>query len=367
MRDRIAIISGVCVEHDAISNTMRDQKTLLEEAGNQVQLFAHSADRCTAEEVKVLTDPLSLAADPYYRDADLAVFHFGVHYQMFNALLLGHAPRRVVHFHNVTPPEILQGAARALSVSSLDQLSLAEYADEVWSDSAHNTDVLCANTGVRREQVHQMELRVPLADHPLPLRFAAPGEPVNVLTVGRFVEAKGTLDLVRAVSSLDATLGPVRLLLVGSTTFSDAAYMKGLCSELDCLPDHVEAVVIEGPDDQQLVELYRSAHVFATASRHEGFCLPVFEALASGCRVVATDAGALSDSVGPCGEVVPVGDVAVLANAIAEQVVAARADDEEAADALDPLCLDHLARVSTERCRVRLLAAVERVMAIPRP
>jgi glycosyltransferase involved in cell wall biosynthesis len=357
----------VCVEHDAISNAMRDQRSLLEEAGHDVRLFAHSADRATAGEVRVVADSVALAADPFYRDADLAVFHFGVHYRLFNALLLGHARPRVVHFHNVTPPEILHGAARSLSEESLDQLSIAEFADEVWSVSAHNTEVLLACTDVPPDRVHRMELRVPLADDPLHLRFAAPGEPVIVLSVGRFVAAKGLLDLVAAVGSLDPGLGPVRLVLAGSITFSDAAFMDRLRHELESLPGHVEAVVVEGPDDQRLLELFRSAHVFATASHHEGFCLPVFEALASGCRVVTTDAGALPDSVGPCGEVVPVGDVAALAAAIGGQATAARVDAGLPETVRDASCRDHLARVSTEQCRARLLSAVERVVALPHP
>ncbi len=362
-RRRIAIVSGVCVEHDAISAAMRDQKSLLKEAGHDVRLFAHSADRATSCEVEVLADSLQLAVHPFYRNADLAVFHFGVHYRMFNALLLGHGPRRVVHFHNVTPPEILQGAARALAASSLEQLSIAEYADEVWSVSAHNTQVLLASSDVRLDRVHPMELRVPAADDPLPRRGVAEGEPAVLLSVGRFVAAKGLDDLVDAVEMLDPDLGPVRLVLAGSRTFSDPELIVRLQVRLGTLPHHIEAMVVEDPDDRTLSELYRTAHVYVTASRHEGFCLPVFEAMASGCRVVATDAGALPDSVGPCGVVVPVADSGALAASITAQIGAAREVRAQSDGGFDQACRDHLARVSTDHCRTRLVAAVDRVLA----
>jgi glycosyltransferase involved in cell wall biosynthesis len=345
---------------------MRDQKSLLEAMGHEVQLFAHSADRATSREVEVVPDSLQLAVHPSYHHADLAVFHFGVHYRMFNALLLDHGPRKVVHFHNVTPPEILEGAARALSVSSLDQLSIAEYADEVWSVSAHNTEVLLAHSEVAPDRVHMMELRVPAADHPLPRRGVAPGEPVQLLSVGRFVASKGLDDLVEAVGRLDPDLGPVRLVLAGSRTFSDPELIEDLSARCDSLPGHVEAMVVEGPDDRSLSELYRTAHVYVTASRHEGFCLPVFEAMASGCRVVATSAGALPDSVGPCGVVVPVADPDALAAAVAAQIGSARQLKAHPAGELDRPCRDHLARVSTDCCRTRLLTAVDRVLARPR-
>ncbi len=365
MQLRIAIISGVCVEHDAISNAMRDQAILLREAGHEVRLFAHSADRSTAVEIEVVNSPMSLATHPFYAQADLAIFHFGVYYGMFNALLLQHAPRRVVHFHNVTPPEVLQGSARALSEMSLDQLSIAEYADEVWCVSPHNREVLLAHTDVSSPRVHEMGLRVPEADHPLPSRVAGKTDAVTVLTVGRFVEAKGLLELTDAVARLPPDLAPIRFVLAGSATYSDRAFMDRLAEVLLALPAHVDATVIYDPEPEELVGLYRSAHVFATASRHEGFCLPVFEALASGCRVVSSDAGALPTSVGPCGEVVPVGDVAALADALGQQIRSSRAD-VEVGGPTSPECRAHLSRFGTESIRSGLLAAVERVVRAPR-
>lgn len=43
------------------------------------------------------------------------------------------------------------------------------------------------------------------------------------------------------------------------------------------------------PRDQQVNELYNTATVFVQTSRHEGFCLPILEAMAAGCPVITTD------------------------------------------------------------------------------
>lgn len=43
------------------------------------------------------------------------------------------------------------------------------------------------------------------------------------------------------------------------------------------------------PTDAQINELYNRATVFVQTSRHEGFCLPVLEAMAAGCPVITTD------------------------------------------------------------------------------
>lgn len=43
------------------------------------------------------------------------------------------------------------------------------------------------------------------------------------------------------------------------------------------------------PTDEEVNELYNRATVFAQTSYHEGFCLPIIEAMAAGCPVICTD------------------------------------------------------------------------------
>lgn len=50
--------------------------------------------------------------------------------------------------------------------------------------------------------------------------------------------------------------------------------------------------------DDELTAFYRSARVFATASEHEGFCVPVLEAMAFELPVVARRFGAIPETVG---------------------------------------------------------------------
>jgi len=46
---------------------------------------------------------------------------------------------------------------------------------------------------------------------------------------------------------------------------------------------------VERPSDAEVNELYNSAAAFVQTSRHEGFCLPILEAMAAGTPVVTTD------------------------------------------------------------------------------
>jgi glycosyltransferase involved in cell wall biosynthesis len=59
-----------------------------------------------------------------------------------------------------------------------------------------------------------------------------------------------------------------------------------------------------GVSDSRLAELYRRADVLVTASRHEGLCLPVIEAMAMSVPVVVSASGALPETVADCGLVV---------------------------------------------------------------
>ena len=46
----------------------------------------------------------------------------------------------------------------------------------------------------------------------------------------------------------------------------------------------------ERPSDRRVNELFNEATVFVQTSHHEGFCLPLLEAMAAGTPVVSTDA-----------------------------------------------------------------------------
>ena len=80
---------------------------------------------------------------------------------------------------------------------------------------------------------------------------------------------------------------------------------------------------VYGPTDSEAAELYQRATVFVLTSRHEGFGLPILEAMACGCPVVCTDADGNMDFCrdGENCLIVPQGDPAGLAGAL-ERVLA---------------------------------------------
>ncbi|HOT81496.1 MAG TPA: glycosyltransferase family 4 protein [Microthrixaceae bacterium] len=368
-RGRIVIVSGIRVRNDAISNIICQQRRVLVDAGYRVDVIVQHRDSDPGAWETTSPHAWDLLRNPIYLAADLVIFHFGIFYDLFNALTLAHPrARRVVHFHNVTPPELLSGATRGFAQRGLVQLVTAEFADAVWSDSPHNTDVLCARTAIDPELVVPMAPSVPEVGG----RQASIGTttastaPVRLISVGRFVPAKGLTELVAAIALLDPELRrDLRLTLAGSISNSDAEYFRTLNRQIaDAgLTDLID--VASDPPDDELAALLWHSDILVSASHHEGFCVPVIEALATHCRVIVTDAGALPDTAGPCGVVVPAHDAAALSVAIADEIRAVKAvrAGDATAEAAERDRLDqaarHLEQFSPEQFRDRTLRAVE--------
>ena len=130
-------------------------------------------------------------------------------------------------------------------------------------------------------------------------------------------------------------------------------------------------------DDDEIARLYASSDVFVMPSHHEGYCVPVVEAVRSGCFVVGSDAGNIPNVMGGLGLVYPVGDADALAESIsrfAARVRAARVQGSslvvptsegdlglsEWHDAVDR----HLGTYSVENFEARFLGLVEELVAI---
>ena len=91
----------------------------------------------------------------------------------------------------------------------------------------------------------------------------------------------------------------------------------------------LDAVNFEGhASDATVSEAYATSDVLVVASEHEGFCVPVVEAMASGLPVVAFDQGAIPEVLGDAGILITSRDPYVVADTIADLLAdtARRAD-----------------------------------------
>ena len=173
-------------------------------------------------------------------------------------------------------------------------------------------------TGMRTEVVAPGRDVAPAPSGP-PLDLDARGRTV-LLSVGNWVERKGTLELLDAVAGVpDDT---VVLHLVGRSDV-EPPYAARVRARL-AGPDLVGRVVVHGPIDRAgVAAMYRAADVFVLASYREPYGTVYGEAMASGLPVVGFAAGNLPNLAddGREGLIVPPGDVRGLSAALGRLAV----------------------------------------------
>jgi glycosyltransferase involved in cell wall biosynthesis len=112
-------------------------------------------------------------------------------------------------------------------------------------------------------------------------------------------------------------------------------------------------------DDEELPALYRGASALVTLSFHEGFALPVLEAMSCGTPVVAGSNTAFPETLGDAGLLVDAGDPLAAADAMRRV-----ARDSRLVDHLRQRGLERASRYSWERAAEGTLAAYRRALGI---
>ena len=292
------LVSGFALG-DAISHEALAIRDLCREAGFPSDIYA-PADRTAPDAVADCRCLEDLRAD----EGDVVICHYSVQSPTTDVFLNTRA-RRVMRYHNITPPEFYgpydSAMAGQLREARAALPETARAADAVWAASAFNAAELTA-LGIARVTVFPLIFSSgrfdAQADPAVRARFAGPMK--NILFVGRIAPNKCVEDLIEAFACFSREIEPrSRLIVVGSDRGTPAyfAMLRMLAGEFDLPNVHFERFASPGG----LVACYEAAHVFATASRHEGFCLPLIEAMVKGVPAVARNTGGVSEAMGNAG------------------------------------------------------------------
>ena len=137
---------------------------------------------------------------------------------------------------------------------------------------------------------------------------------------------KNLARLIEAFAMLKARRPHAKLLKVGAAHSAAARAHTKTASERSGLVPGREIVFVEDVDDNALAELYSGSDVFVTASKYEGFGLPLLEAMACGLPCVVSNAGALPEVGGDAALYVDPDDAMGFADRI-EEVARSQQDD----------------------------------------
>ena len=125
---------------------------------------------------------------------------------------------------------------------------------------------------------------------------------VNFLFVGRIAPNKKIEDHIRLAEVYKRYIDAYyRFIFVGRCDVVPRYYamIRALMAEYRLLNDRF---IFTGPiPDEELAVYYRQAAVYVSLSEHEGFCVPLVEAMATDVPVLAYSAAAVPDTLGGAG------------------------------------------------------------------
>jgi glycosyltransferase involved in cell wall biosynthesis len=303
---------------DAVTNTALDFQSLLQKVGPSAVFARYIDDRLGGR-----VFPLSVYEACASPD-DLLIYHVSIGEPEVVQFLLGRRERLVLVYHNITPPEYfatLDPAFAGLLACGRSELELLrDRATLALAVSGYNARELEA---IGYDDVRISPLPVDLATlHSVAPDAATVSElealdgPV-VLFVGQLLPHKRPDLLLQAYHVLTTYLMPdAHLVLLGPARLG--RYRQALTTLAAEMNLH-RARIPGWLTAEQLVAYYRRADVFATMSEHEGVCVPLLEAMSFDVPVVARAFGAIPETMGGAGLLLPPEDDAVLcAEAVSE-------------------------------------------------
>lgn len=284
---------------DAISREARRIRSVALALGMESDIYA-PADR-VSREMRDQCLPLGAYAG---RAADVVLHHYSVGSETGVAVARSPA-RKLMRYHNITPASFFEPYDAALAESLRDARNglrdAAAVCECVWADSEYNAAEV-RDTGIGAVKV--VPLFFSLDDFAAPpdpgVRARFGGEAKNILFVGRMAPNKCVEELILAFAWYNHAIEPVSRLVLAGSEFSCPkyyAFLLMLAARLD-LPN----VCFEGYlPDEALAACYEEADLFVCASRHEGYCLPLVEALSHRVPVIARNSGGMPEALGGAG------------------------------------------------------------------
>jgi len=303
---RIHLVAPVFEKYDAIGNDIAGMRRELSSAGYEVDVFAETWNPLHDSYTRLLD-----VSEPIWQDPlAVVIYHQSMGWPKGEQLLFSTKNRVVIRYHNVTPPEFFSGysephaeACRAgrMSTAQLARLGTATY----WCASTFNAQEL-VELGVSWDSCRVLAPlhRVPELRRQAPdLSFYEQLEHRTVLLfTGGLKPNKGHRTLIEAFAVYHHGRNPrSTLLLPGSAPPALGSYVEELRA-LAVSKGVADSVMFTGAVSEELLRFcYQRADIFVCASEHEGFCVPLAEAMAFGLPIVALARTAIPETVGPAG------------------------------------------------------------------
>ena len=324
---RVAIVTPLFLGADGVGRSTASKLRMLEEAGHSVAVYTDRPELATFAEfrdrVRYLAprDALLQAVerrDDDFLSHDLYIYEYPLYHTLLETGPALAGKHVVFDCHCVTPAKYFPDPLdRQFIQKSIRSLLILGSGHRVLVHSRFALDENARLSGVDRERFQV--LPYPLEESFFAARAAGEreawrerlgvGDAFVLLYVGRAAWHKGLGTLLAALARVRREMPEARLLVVGdSVSRGHETVRDSLLAEAARLGVGSAVRFTGRVPEADLPGHYAAADLFVTASEHEGFCLPVAEAMALGLPVVCTDAAALPETSGGVAPLFPVGD-----------------------------------------------------------
>lgn len=298
MKQRVDQLLAGYAEGDAISQEARLLRNILRDIGYESDIFV--PENKISDHMK--NDCFDLNQfDPSSQKA--SILHFSTKSEA-NSVFTKSKGRRIIRYHNITPAHYFAGfddkVAEELR-NAHDELSeVIKSTDSFWSASAYNAEEL-ASIGAKDSKVLPLMFSFKEFDDETDSAVMAEfgNNLTNWLFVGRIAPNKCIEELILSFAWYQTINPQSRLIIVGPWQSCPNYYsmLRLLVAQLEltnvCFCGFVT--------NAMRFSLYECADVFITASRHEGYCLPLIEAMARRIPVIARQSGGMPEAMNGAG------------------------------------------------------------------
>jgi glycosyltransferase involved in cell wall biosynthesis len=285
---------------DAIGDSARRVRDLLRTLGHESHLYALTIDEGLHGDVRPSSDPAA-------RGGDVTIFHYALPSPMTSAFA-SLSGKRVLQYHNVTPAAYFAPYDPALfrlaTLGRRELATLVGHVDLALGDSEYNRREL-EEIGFPRTGVFPIAVNTERVTRKVSrpaLEEILDDGLVNFLFVGRIAPNKKIEDHIKLAEVYKRYVDAYyRFIFVGRYDVVPRYYsmIRALMADYRLLHDRF---IFTGPiPDEELAVYYQHSAVYVSLSEHEGFCVPLVEAMAADLPVLAFSAAAVPDTLGGAG------------------------------------------------------------------
>lgn len=289
---------------DAITNQMFSLQTEFLKMGFESRIYSEYIDGEILHSVRHI--------DSFVPSKnELLLVHHSMGHHRFNQII-GFSNPIVTVYHNITPARELDVASyKYFSHLGRSQLSILAKRSLIGiADSHYNRkEMLLAGFA----DVEVIPVRTNFREFEIAGQLRNPER--DWLFVGRIAPNKGQLEIVRAFHHYHHNVDKsARLHLIGDHKMR--TYVDVVGEEIEKFGLETQIDAPGKLDDVALINRYARAGVFVSLSRHEGFGVPLLEAMAANVPVVALESSAVTETLGGAGVLLNSSDPETVSDAV---------------------------------------------------